>query len=112
MISQVFIYALLDPDSGRVRYIGKSYDPKIRFKAHVGVAQNSPLGEWICALKEHGKRPYLEVLESVSSVNWSGIELDYIKVFRLIWPDLLNQTGGVPKKMTQNRVKCPRWVIK
>jgi len=112
VISCVFIYALLDPDSGRVRYIGKSCKPAARLRGHIQKLENSPLGEWIAFLKAGGKRPKLEILEEVSELEWPVIEMGYIRVFRMIWPDLLNRTVGVPKKMTSNRIKCPKWTIK
>lgn len=31
-----FIYMLLDPTTGDVRYVGKANDPKNRYRAHLG----------------------------------------------------------------------------
>ena len=58
------IYALADPDTGRIVYIGQSIDIKKRYSRHlstVGIA-NRRLCPWMLALRERGVRPKLLIL--------------------------------------------------
>jgi helix-turn-helix protein len=64
----VTIYALTDPDSGEVRYVGQTIgDPVKRHYEHIVAshgAQCTPLGFWIRELAENGQVPGLTILET------------------------------------------------
>lgn len=67
-----YIYGLLDPDLGKIRYVGATVNPPQRFRAHLapetgyrprgGVSAKS---EWIAELKAQGSEPELVILEEV-----------------------------------------------
>jgi DNA-binding XRE family transcriptional regulator len=65
---QVTIYALTDPDTGEVRYIGQTIgDPVKRRYEHVVAShgpQCTPVGFWIRTLAEAGQVPGLIILEA------------------------------------------------
>lgn len=61
----VSIYALCEPETGEIRYIGKSQDPKARASSHVSVGyhgRNVALCDWVHVLRECGARPTVRVL--------------------------------------------------
>jgi hypothetical protein len=60
-----FIYALKDPDSLAIRYVGKSVDPEQRYKFHLNM-RGGLVGDWIDMLKKRHQQPTLCVLEKVA----------------------------------------------
>ena len=57
------IYALRDPYTDDVRYIGQSIDPTKRLREHLTDTHDTPKVQWIRTLLETGQRPRLEILE-------------------------------------------------
>lgn len=63
------IYALLDPDTRDVRYIGVTTQPGGRRTAHENCKSavlGSPLAEWMAELTAAGKRPVFKVHTRIS----------------------------------------------
>lgn len=91
-----FIYSLSDPDTKKVRYIGKSNEPERRFLRHLKDAhkKTSHKACWIFSLQERGKRPVLAILREVPSDDWQLWETEYISVFRECGDDLTNIADG------------------
>ncbi len=69
-MSDVTIYALCEPDTGEVRYIGRSANPTRRLHAHVSqarqVTHRAPSAQWVRGLLAVGVGPSLRVLEIVN----------------------------------------------
>lgn len=66
------IYALCCPNSGEVRYVGKTCSPKIRLQSHLanafnGSHKNKELANWITGLHKEGFKPVFTVLENCDS---------------------------------------------
>jgi hypothetical protein len=63
-----YIYGLVDPRSGDVRYIGHSHNPTKRAQSHAnqGSGENWRLREWIEELQAAGLRPELRELACVA----------------------------------------------
>ena len=64
-----FIYALADPRTRDVRYVGKTSDLDARLNGHACEARRSPKATprltWLRALAKDGVRPEILVLEEV-----------------------------------------------
>jgi len=97
-----FIYALLDPRTQVVRYIGKSDNPKRRLSQHLRSASwSSPFGihrlNWIRSLLREGVKPKLEIIDEVSQTEWQAVEAAYVIFYRdEEGCDLVNtQPGGI-----------------
>jgi len=61
----ISIYALTDPTDGKIRYIGKSKNPKSRSRQHIAESQkrqNTKKKAWIKALLDAGSAPGLSIL--------------------------------------------------
>jgi group I intron endonuclease len=92
----VFIYALIDPTTNEMHYIGKSKHPKRRLTDHMSLSQpqNEALIGWLRTLKESGLRPTLQILEEVPSDQWQDRECYWIAYYREHNAPLTNIDAG------------------
>lgn len=90
----VFIYALCEPGTRTVRYIGQTVDFKKRFRNHCNQSVNgqNPLGDWLRSLE--GRRPEMIVLSEVPECEWGDEEQRYIRAARMLGMRLVNSTDG------------------
>jgi|GEM_PF-3428745 len=91
--SATYIYALSDPDTGEVRYVGKADDPRRRLGEHLNSPTNEDMAAWLEALASQGKQPDLEVLEVVTDGDWAQKEARHIWRMRRMGFNLLNRDG-------------------
>lgn len=98
MVEKVYIYALCEPDTSEIRYIGKTKNLQRRFRGHLSDSvrlKNYKLYSWIAGLREHGKRPLMIVIEEVSEEDWRDRERFHIKESRDKFGDrILNVLDG------------------
>lgn len=96
MRETTFIYALKDPRTDEIRYIGKANNPDERYHNHLVQCRdkNTHKRNWINKLKEEGLKPILEVLEEVPINQWKDCEKRYIKKYIDEGCDLMNYTEG------------------
>lgn len=92
----VQIYALLDPDNGNIRYIGKANDAARRYKGHIRDSnrRDTPVYRWIRKLASSNKKPELQVLLSCCSDRWQHYEKSIIESNRKSGVRLLNVADG------------------
>lgn len=91
-----FIYALCEPGTRTVRYIGKADDPVKRLWAHLNKAkkENNHRNNWIRSLFAVGEKPVLEILDEVDNAFWPQWEVAWIAYYREQGFDLVNGTAG------------------
>jgi len=90
-----FIYALVDPRTREVRYVGKANEPSSRLRVHIrsgDLASFSPRERWIGGLAFFDLEPELLLLEETDT--WQEAERRWIALFRAISCDLTNSTDG------------------
>ena len=94
-MSQVTIYALRDPDTGAIRYIGKADNADARFKSHLRDAKrrSTLVYVWIRSLVKQGKSPRMDVLRIIDRSVWEEAERELIAQYRQ-HGDLLNVARG------------------
>jgi hypothetical protein len=92
----IYIYALCDPESMAVRYVGKTNDIKIRLKYHIGHCRTNRThcARWIMSLMERQLRPVMIVLESVDDDKAEERERYWIRQGRECGWNLTNHTDG------------------
>lgn len=91
----IYIYALICPVSGGVRYIGKSIRPKERLSNHMNEVSNCHRSHWIQGLKSSGLKPSMEILEEISdSRDWRDVERRWISLGLMLGWKLTNNTSG------------------
>lgn len=91
------IYVLKDPDSKKIRYVGKTVQTLIaRLGQHVYDAKSKKTHKsyWIQKLISGGKLPIIEEIDSCSWEESSALETFYIAKFKSEGYDLINQTDG------------------
>lgn len=85
-IPQAYIYALTDPTSNEVRYIGKTNELQRRYTAHLAHATNendrSHRANWIRKLASQGREPGMIVLEVCDESEWRERERHWIRYYR------------------------------
>ena len=93
-VPTTFIYALIDPRTGRPRYVGKSNAPAQRRRAHIRNAREGERGHraaWLRELLRRGLRPGLLVLERCAGDTWADRERHWIATLSV---ELTNHTAG------------------
>jgi len=94
-----FIYGLVDPRTGYVRYVGKANKPAYRLSMHLTPAEmkdTSHKNSWLRGLLREGKKPELIILQSVGKSAWQDAERGWIAYYRGIpnYPLLTNTVDG------------------
>lgn len=84
------IYALADPLTNEVRYVGKTDRLKVRLATHRRDLSNSYRGRW---LRSINYQIDLHILEE-NPVDWMDAERFWIAYFKFIGARLTNTTGG------------------
>jgi hypothetical protein len=91
------VYALVDPRSGRVMYVGQSIDIDYRFRQHVNPNvhdNNMDKWRWIAGLRNAGLVPRLVILAEVDWPESDQVEKDYIRQYRTSGQCELNLAVG------------------
>lgn len=91
-----FIYGLADPLSGNIRYIGRSINPKERYRFHVRTKKRLKTHKdfWIASLRKLGILPELIILETTTEEKSIELEIFWIAEYRSIGFNLTNSTDG------------------
>ncbi len=91
-----FIYALLDPRTGAIRYVGKADDPQKRLGDHLRQCKcgESYRAHWLRQLLRDGLRPLLEVVDEVAQSEWAAVECAYVTFYKEQGCELVNATPG------------------
>lgn len=91
-----FIYALIDPRTEDVRYIGWSYDPRKRLVAHLWESRKraSHKHNWIAALMREGLIPICQIIDQGWGDGWGDAEKRWIAYYREAGARLTNGSAG------------------
>lgn len=98
-MKKTYIYSLVCPLDGKVKYIGKSNNPYLRFSKHKSLSDkntgdNILKNEWIRKLLSIGESPILSILEEVDVTEWKIKEKFYIKKYKDLGDEIFNICGG------------------
>jgi len=95
-MTQTYIYALVDPDTDGVRYVGKADNPRKRLETHLAGYEPHAThkSNWIKSLLAQGKQPELMILEEADADTWQEAEKRWIAYFRKVGVSLTNTTDG------------------
>lgn len=93
---KIFIYALQNPVTEEIRYIGKTKNPKMRFHNHMNKRHNEKTHKtnWIESLKKQKIRPIMIIIDEVSEEDWKFWERFWIQQFKCWGFELVNHTSG------------------
>lgn len=91
----IYIYALADPITKEIRYIGKSIRVKGRYKDHLNDNSRTHKVNWIKSLLKKELKPLLIILEELQDMDdWQQKECFWIKVAKDKKWNLVNSTDG------------------
>lgn len=93
------IYILIDPRDGRIMYVGKADDEKIRLYRHLLEAtktncKHTYKNNWLKSLLKQELIPVVEVIDDVLDSEWQFWEKHYISLYRSWGFNLTNETDG------------------
>lgn len=90
------IYAVVDPRSSEVRYVGKTVSTiKLRLSQHLSSKAKSHCGNWFRKMKHEGITPEMLVLETVPpNGEWADAEIFWIANLKFMGADLVNASIG------------------
>jgi hypothetical protein len=91
------VYALIDPRSGRVMYVGQSLDIDYRYRQHVNprvYSGNVEKDRWISGLRASGLKPRLAILSECDWPESDEVERQYIKNYKSNGQCELNIAAG------------------
>lgn len=96
-MKKTYIYILRCPETGNVRYVGKSNNPKKRYHEHLRYEDRTASTHkknWIKKLLDSGLAPKLEIIDKVDNNEWKFWEKYYIKYYKNKGCNLVNCTEG------------------
>jgi hypothetical protein len=90
------IYTLRDPETNKIRYIGKANNVTQRYRAHLNKARKHQTHKknWIESLKKKKLKPIIEVIDIVPLDDWRFWETYWISQIKTWGFDLVNHTSG------------------
>lgn len=105
----VHIYALMDPETDAVRYIGKTITPEIRLAMHLCEKRGTHKNNWLHKLRAKGLRPVMVVIETIRNSDdgdWQERERFWIAHYRALGEPITNlDTGGNGGKLQAAETK-------
>ncbi len=94
----VYIYALCDPETGEIRYVGKTVNLQSRLYGHVCQKNRANhIACWIKSIRRRGMMPKMEELERIENSNdedWQEVERFWIAYLRFLGCRLCNRDSG------------------
>lgn len=87
-----YVYALCEPTTGAMRYVGKSSNPAKRFAAHLSSTASESVRAWVTSL---AAPPRLEIIVAApTEAEAALLEQKWIAKLRASGSKLLNRTRG------------------
>jgi len=90
----IYIYTLSNSQSGEIRYVGQTSDPKNRLKSHVQENNNSKKCNWIKSLRSRNIQIVMDIIDVCDELLWEELEIYYIALFKCCGFNLTNYSSG------------------
>lgn len=93
----IYIYHLIDPRDGMIRYVGQTKDVKDRLASHLSPAflkRTNRKNNWLKRLKSLNLKPEIELIEQCDPDDANRLEIFWIGYYRYIGIQLYNGTSG------------------
>lgn len=73
-----WLYVLIDPRDGEIRYAGQADDPKARWRGYCRCtgASNADLARWLMELKDAGLQPKMQIVARIIAFSGQAGPLD------------------------------------
>ncbi len=93
----IYIYTLSDPTTNIVKYVGKTINPKIRYRTYIKQAKNGTRNNlvinWVKSLLKLDLKPNMEIIDEIDG-EWEWLEQYWISQFKTWGFTLKNMTEG------------------
>ena len=90
-----YLYVLIDPRTVEIRYVGKTINPKTRYKGHLYDQSKTHRGAWLRVLRRLELKPVMSILETTDDIKEAAMrEQALIRDYRGDEFDLVNTTDG------------------
>jgi hypothetical protein len=97
-LAHVYLYVLIDPITGDIRYVGKTIMPAVRLSLHIShTKKNVHKNNWLKQLQAVGKKPIMEIIEEMpdcDNVAWRARETYWIAYYKKLGSPLTNLDSG------------------
>jgi len=97
-MNKQYIYVLIDPESNKIRYVGKTKNPKDRLKRHINsynlLESWTKKNKWILNLKNKGLEPIMNIIDEGDDYNINELESSWISYYENLGLRLTNMTKG------------------
>lgn len=106
MDEKVYIYGLVQKNNNTLKYIGKTTDPKRRFRRHISerFLRDTHKDRWIIKTINDGNEIEIIIIDIVDQNDWQYWEKFYISYYKFIGCKLTNSTiGGDQPPSTKGR---------
>jgi group I intron endonuclease len=120
-----YIYTLSDPTTNIVKYVGKTINPKMRYRTYIKQAKNGTRNNlvvnWVKSILKQELEPKMEIIDEVEG-EWEWLEQYWIGQFKTWGFTLKNMTHGGDANPMDNPeirlkisnhmktlVKSPKW---
>lgn len=91
----VYIYHLIESDTGLVRYVGKTVDPAHRLQSHRnGYTSNLHMRRWAAKMRREGRAIDMRIIRECPEWDWERAEIEEIEKQRNAGAKLLNAAAG------------------
>lgn len=94
IVPMTCIYALIDPETNEIRYIGKANNPEQRYKRHLRQSDDTYKQRWINDLKSRELKPILHIIEEIPFEQWEEREKYWIAFYQAQGNHLTNTHEG------------------
>ncbi len=106
MNKNVYIYGLVQKNNNKLKYIGKTTDPKRRFRRHITerFLRDTHKDRWLRKTINDGNEIEIIIIDIVDQYEWQYWEKFYISYYKFIGCKLTNGTiGGDQPPSTKGR---------
>jgi GIY-YIG catalytic domain len=104
-MAEIYIYALLDPRTKQVRYVGETANKSRRWYEHLRYPAGTAKRKWVLDLRSQGLEPLFEILEVVTEETRDDRERFWIEYYGGI-QNLLNAHPGGRKNKDYSIIAC------
>jgi len=101
-----YVYALKDPRTDEIKYIGATVDPEQRLQSHLAAYTNQNLEDWKGELAKVDYQPEMEILRECEVDNLAAVEKEVVENYRnKDGIDLLNSDTTTPYRRNNSVVE-------
>jgi len=100
-----YIYALQDPFTEKIKYIGRTINPKERLYGHIceGRNFNTDKAQWIKSILDQGKIPMIKILEETIKEKSVKAEEKWMKKHKNTILNISKSGNGMMPTKSQNK---------